>query len=67
MDKFDWNAGATGGVCVEPQNGIAVYSNEDGDTVIRVQGWPNEDEFVVIPFSLTKAVASAMLDVIGEP
>lgn len=67
MDKFNWNAGADGGVCVKPQSGIAVYSNKDGDTVIRVQGWLNDDEFIVIPFSLTKAVASAMLDVIGEP
>ena len=66
MTDFNWFKEEC--VAVKPRTGIAVYLNTSGDVVIRQQCTDgSDDDMVIIDIDSAKTVASAILDVIGEP
>lgn len=58
---WDWHSKDQGDSIVVPQtNAIAVYTNPDGDVVVRQQGYPEDDSIIIIPKKQAKAVADAI-------
>lgn len=39
---------------------VAVYTNTDGDIVIRQEGWPDEDAVIVVPRSAVNSLVEAL-------
>jgi hypothetical protein len=63
-EKFDWSdKEAQAQIPVRSIQGVAVYTNPDGDIVIRQQAGALEDEdsIVVIPTQCADVVAAAIL------
>lgn len=63
MSDFDWSDYV---VCVKPQNGIAVYENNNCDAVIRIQNHLEDDDVLVLPRGHVRAVALALLALTKE-
>lgn len=61
-EKFDWNSEKIKeSVVMKSVQAIAVYTNPDGDVVIRQQdSMGDEDHFVVLPKSSAKALVKAI-------
>ena len=60
----DWNwhsSDAEDSMVIPSVQAVAVYTNGNGDVVIRQEGWAGEDDSViVIPVSLAQQVADAI-------
>lgn len=39
---------------------VAVYTNPNGDIVIRQEGYPDEDDFIVIPRGAVNSLVEAL-------
>jgi hypothetical protein len=67
MADFDWSKEKES-IVVRSVEAVAVYSNPNGDLVIRQQGGPldEDDIWVVIPLERVDAVIDAMKDAAVE-
>ncbi len=64
-NNFDWNSED---VIVKPVDAIAVYTNTNGDIVIRQQSPHNgEDQIVVVPVSHVQSVVNALMAEAEQP
>lgn len=63
-DQFNWfGPEKNSSIVAEPAYGVAVYTNQDGDIVIRQQEpMDDEDAVIIIPRALARAVAWAITD-----
>jgi hypothetical protein len=62
MSELDWSSDDS--VVVRPNSGVAIFTNDDGDIVIKAKdgdGYWGQDPFVIIPRLTGKAVAAAIL------
>jgi hypothetical protein len=67
MSDFDWSRDRES-VVISEQRMTAVYSNGDGDLVVRQACWPEDDVWIVVARSNVQALAAAMLQEAGtEP
>ncbi len=54
-DRFDWTGDKS--IVVDHHQGLAVYENENGEIVIRQEGWNDEDSCVCVdPGSLAAVI-----------
>ncbi len=60
-DDWNWNTElGKQSTVVKSVKALAVYTNEDGDIVIRQEGYGSEDEYVVIPRKSVNDVIKAI-------
>jgi len=61
MTDFKWNEGIDN-VVFKSVQGVAVYSNPDGDIVIRQQAGPldDDDQIVIVPSDRVEALIFAI-------
>lgn len=72
MSDWKWSGpDATEGVVIPSVQAVAVYTNQDGDIVIRQEGAGHgdtpEDQVIFIPRSMAKAIAKAVSDELKKP
>ena len=48
MGEIDFSGNTDGSVVLRTRQGVAVYTNANGDVVIRQEGWLGEDDALII-------------------
>lgn len=58
-DRFDWSSPS---VVLHGCGDVAVYTNPNGDVVIRQECFYGDDPYIVVPIDSAERVAQAILD-----